>query len=248
MIPCRFRLPGMTVLLVALAACSGGPRPASPAPPRATVAPAEIDAAFDLLMAGKEGDARKLIGRLLKRDPQSASARLLSDSIRLDPQMLLGPTSQPYTVRPGNTLVTLSQRFLGNRLKAYQLLRYNGLKAPVLLTPGQTLSIPGEPPRPEPVRRPDAPPTPMRPAAVPATPGPSRGKPAQVRPSPAAAAHDPAAARSARAAGLAALNGGDVGRAVGLLRRAAALDPGNPAIGRDLTRAERIAATVRARR
>jgi len=37
-------------------------------------------------------------------------------------------------------------------------------------------------------------------------------------------------------------------RAVGLLRRAAALDPGNPVIARDLTRAERIAATVKARK
>ena len=63
---------------------------------------------------------------------------------------------------------------------------------------------------------------------------------------PAKAAANPAAARAARTAGLVALNQGAVQRAVGLLRRAATLDPGNPLIARDLARAERIAATVRA--
>jgi hypothetical protein len=50
-----------------------------------------------------------------------------------------------------------------------------------------------------------------------------------------------------RSAGLAALNRGAVKQAVGLLQRAHALDPGNAVILRDLQRAERIAATVRAR-
>jgi Flp pilus assembly protein TadD len=59
---------------------------------------------------------------------------------------------------------------------------------------------------------------------------------------------NPAVARQLRAAGLAALNQGNIDRAVALLRRAATLDPGNPLIARDLGRAERIAATVRARR
>jgi LysM repeat protein len=233
--------------LVALAACSGGPKPprGTPVPPAAAATPAEIDAAFDLLMAGKEDDARKALDRLLKRDPMSANARLLRDSIGRDPKELMGPVSFPYTVRAGDTLVGVSQRLLGNRLKAYQLLRYNDLRAPVLLTPGQVLRIPGEPPRievprTEPVRRPDTTPTPA-----------PRPRPAPVKPTPAPAAPsaaNPAAARSARAAGLAALNGGAVNRAVGLLRRAAQLDPGNPLIARDLARAERIAATVRARK
>ena len=47
---------------------------------------------------------------------------------------------------------------------------------------------------------------------------------------------------------IAALNQGNVDRAVGLLRRAKQLDPANPLIARDLARAERIAATVRARK
>ena len=231
--------------LAALAACSGGsarPR-VTPAPPVAAVDPAAIDAAFDLLMQGKEGDARKAIERLLKRDPMSANAQLLRASIEGDPRDLLGPANHPYTVRAGDTLVGLSQRLLGNRLKAYQLLRYNALRAPAALTPGQVLRIPGEPPRIDPPRA-----EPVR-RADPSSPVASRSRPAPARPTVAAvpAAADPAAARAARAAGLAALNGGAVDRAVGLLRRAASLDPGNPLIARDRARAERIAATVRAR-
>ncbi|MDB5737864.1 MAG: hypothetical protein JWO65_1532, partial [Sphingomonas bacterium] len=59
---------------------------------------------------------------------------------------------------------------------------------------------------------------------------------------------NPALAARMRAAGLAALNQGNVDRAVALLRRASQLDPGNALIGRDLERAERIARTVKARR
>ena len=244
------RLLATSAMLATLAACSGGPaRPKNAPPPRVVLTPAETDAAFDLLMAGKERDARKLIDKLLRRDPMSATAQLLHDSVKGDPKDLLGPTSFPYTVRAGDTLGGVTQRFLGNRLKAYQLLRYNGLRAPVVLTPGQVLRIPGEPPRIEPVRRPEASP---RPPAAPATPvvRAPKPKPVPAKPAanPAAPATNPAAAVRARAAGLAALNGGKVNSAVALLRRAASLDPANPAIGRDLARAERIAATVRARK
>lgn len=236
----------MSAALAGLAACSGGPpHPKALPAPRAAVTAPETDAVFDLLMAGKEGDAVKLLDRLLKRDPMSANARLLSDSIKRDPKELLGPTSYAYTVRPGDTIIGLAQRYLGNRLKAYQLLRYNALRPPALLTSGQVLRMPGEPARIEPPRRPET----QAPSRPPAPPTGTQQRPRPIVAKPAAApAANPAAARTARAAGLAALNAGDVNRAVGMLRRAASLDPSNPAISRDLARAERIAATVRARR
>lgn len=237
----RSRLAVVLIGACALAACSGGPgRVKSVTPPPATVSPArEVDAAFDLLMAGQTGAADKRLKALLKREPGNPAAQLLRDSIARDPKDLLGPDSYAYTVRAGDTITGLAERLLGNRLKAYQLLRYNGLKAPAVLTPGQSVRIPGEMPRAEPVRR-------LEPTAPSTTPKP---KPVAPKPaSPTAPAANPAAARQARAAGLAALNQGNVGRAVALLRRAAALDPGNPVIARDLARAERIAATVRARK
>ncbi|QDZ08374.1 LysM peptidoglycan-binding domain-containing protein [Sphingomonas panacisoli] len=230
-----------------LAGC-GGPSRVNPAPtpPTAGVTAAnETELAFGLLMQGKEGSAAGKLKSILKRDPMNPTATMLAGSIKGDPKDLLGPQSYPYTVRAGDTMEGLAQRFLGNRLKAYQLVRYNGLRAPVTLAGGQMLRIPGEPPRPEPVRR--AEPEPARPVAAPAAP-----KPRVVAVKPAAPATNPGtnpvAARQLRTAGLAALNQGGVDRAVGLLRRAKQLDPSNPLIARDLTRAERIAATVRARK
>ena len=234
----------VVVVALSVAACSGGtPHPKAAPPPLATSA-GEADAILTLLIAGNEAPARKRLKALLKRDPMNPSARLLSDSLERDPKDLLGPDSHPYIVRQGDTIVELAQRLLGNRLKAYQLSRYNALKPPVVLTAGQTLRIPGEPPRAEPIRRPE----PARPTPTPTQP---RAKPIPAKPvvptAPAKPAANPIAARQARTAGLAALNQGNVARAVGLLRHAAALDPGNAMIAHDLARAERIAATVKAR-
>lgn len=233
----------IAALALLVGACSGGGDRARPAPAPVAPSPAEIDQINDLLLEGDADDARKRIRAVLKRDPMNAQAQLLSDSIERDPKELLGPQSYPYVVRAGDTIAGLAQRILGNRLKAYQLARYNDLTPPFAIVPGQTLRIPGTPPRVEPVRRPD--PTPSRPAPSTSAPAPAP-KPAPAKP--AAPAANPAAARQLRTAGLAALNQGNVARAVGLLRRAAAADPGNAIIARDLARAERIAATVKARR
>ncbi|MEO5492566.1 MAG: LysM domain-containing protein [Sphingomonas sp.] len=233
--------------VLTLAACSAGPGRVKPiaTPPAASVA-SETDAAFGLLMQGKEAAAAGKLKSILKRDPMNPAATMLSGSIKGDPKDLLGPQSYSYTASAGDTMEGLAQRFLGNQMKAYQLVRYNGLKAPVTLVAGQLLRIPGEPPRPEPVRRPD----PEPPRSVATTP--TAPKPKAVTPKPAAPAvspgTNPIAARQLRTAGLAALNQGNVDRAVVLLRRAKQLDPANPLIARDLARAERIGATVRARK
>ncbi|MDB5687797.1 MAG: hypothetical protein JWR77_2386 [Rhizorhabdus sp.] len=238
------RMPFMATCLLALAACSGGPMPRSGikvASPTATTA-SEINAIAALLDQGDESAARRRLKVLLKREPMNASAQLLSDSIERDPKDLLGPNSYPYSVRAGDTITGLADRLLGNRLKSYQLLRYNGLKAPAALVAGQVLRIPGETIRIEPRR---VEPTPVRPTPAQTTP---RPKAEATRPAAPAPAANSIVARQLRAAGLTALNQGAIDRAVGLLRRAASLDPGNALISRDLARAERIAATVRSRR
>ncbi|MDP9025594.1 MAG: LysM peptidoglycan-binding domain-containing protein [Candidatus Eremiobacteraeota bacterium] len=232
----------------ALAACSAGPsRPKNPPPPITASNDTEAHAILEELVAGEDHAAKARLKALIKREPMNPSARLLNDSIERDPKELLGPESYLYTVVVGDTIVGIAQRTLGNALKAYQLARYNGLTAPIVLTAGQKLRIPGEPPHLEQPHRPE----PTRPfTSIKSVPGrPAAAKPTPVKPTPAAPAKsvaNPAAARAARTAGLAALNQGNVSRAVGLLRRAAALDPGNPLIARDLSRAERIAATVKA--
>jgi hypothetical protein len=207
-----------------------------------------LDAAIGLLDQGDEKGAQKQIRLLLKANPNDASANVLLESIQHDPVELLGARNFAYTTQPGDTMLGLSQRFLGNRLKFYQLARYNHVDHPAALAAGTVLRIPGDPPRPAEPQRSEAAPAPVGPAK------PSRAKPkvkakAPVPSAPVvkAPATDPAAALRLRSAGLAALNQGKVADAIGLLRRAQASDPANPLIGRDLARAERIAGAVRAR-
>lgn len=235
-------------LALAVSACGGSPAPLATAGSNASVSSRDTVAAIEAaLLRGDVKEARHLIKAAAKRGPLTPQVQLLRDSIEMKPVELLGPQSYGYTVRAGDTITGVADRLLGNRLKAYQLARYNDLHAPFALTPGGTLRIPGAPPRAEPVRRPD--PQPVRAATAP-SPAPSTRVPPR-RAAPVAniqPAANPALARQLRTSGLAALNQGAVARAVGLLRRAAAADPGNPLVGRDLARAERIAATVRARR
>lgn len=222
---------------LALAACAQGPK--TPAPVSAAPATTTVEQAMLLLNEGDEAGARKAVKALLKRNPNDPGARVLEDSLDRDPVQLLGPKSFDYVVQPGDTMMGLSEKFLGTRLKFYQLARYNAVKIPAQLGAGVTLKIPGEAPRPpEPVR--------PRPTPKPVESAPKPAKP-KAPPAPAAPSQNPAAAQKARSAGLAALNQGRVANAVALLRRAAALDPGNPLIQRDLSRAERIERTVQAK-
>lgn len=231
-------------LAFAIAGCGGGQRPAAqlPPPPGATAA-SEADAIMALLDTGDVKTAQRRIAVALKRDPMDAALQVLRDSIAKDPVQLLGPVNHSYTAKPGETMSGLAERFLGTRLKSYQLSRYNGIEVPSSLVGGQVLKIPGAAPRVDAVRGDPPRRAEPRPTSASAKPKPTPGKAIAAKPPIA----NPAAARQARAVGLAALNQGNLARAVASLRHAAVLDPANPAISRDLGRAERIAATVRAR-
>ncbi len=228
--------------ILALAACSHAP--SHPAAASAEPASVPLDSVIAALDQGDEATARKQIKAIQKRTPADPAMRVLAESIDRDPIELLGPKSFPYTTQPGDTMLGLADRFLGNRLKFYQLARYNGIKVPATLAAGVALRIPGTPPRP-PAPRPA--PHPAEPAATIAKPAHPKAAPAPVAApaAPVAPAANPTLARQLRGAGLAALNQGKIDRAVALLGRAAALDPANPLIARDLARAERIARTVR---
>ncbi len=228
--------------VLALAACSHGssghPEPVSAAPEQAS-----IDGVVAALNQGNEAAAHKQIALIQKHAPTDPSARVLQESIDKDPVELLGPKSYPYTVQAGDTMLDLADKFLGNRLKFYQLARYNGVKVPATLAAGTVLRIPGTPPKPT---SPKPAPRSAEPSSRPARAKPPAPVAAAPAAAPAAPATNPALARQMRAAGLAALNQGKVDRAVALLGRAATLDPGNPLIARDLSRAQRIAQTVHA--
>ncbi len=244
----RYPLLPITALaaVVALSACSSSPKqPPSASSAAVTTSPAVIDEISALLDRGEVRSAKQQLAKELKRDPMNPSLMVLLQGLEGDAKADLGEASYAYKVKPGETMGELAERFLGNRLKSYQLARYNDIDVPADLPSGQQLRIPGRAdvraPAPR-VAKPKAPP----PAASASRETPkSESRPA---PPPARPATNPAAAQRARAAGLAALNRGKVANAVTLLRQAAALDPSSSAIARDLARAERIAATVRTRR
>ncbi len=232
---------------LSLAACSSNPK-AGPGVMQAISTPAEdIETVAELLDAGNTKDARELLDRALRDDPMNPSLLVLHQGMIGDAKADLGPASYAYTVAEGDTMASLAQQFLGNRLKSYQLARYNAIDNPAALAPGQVIQIPGQPVHAESDRRGAATPTnrtARTPDANPAQP-PRTAPPASATRAPAV---DTAGAQRARTAGLAALNKGHVANAVAQLQRAAALDPGNDAIARDLARARRIASTVRSQR
>ena len=242
------QLIGAGALGLLLAACSSGPKMEDSARPVIATAGSEIEAIARLLDRGDIKDARKRLNNALQNDPMNPSLLVLEQGLVGDARTDLGPASYPYTVVAGDTMAGLAQRLLGNRLKSYQLARYNGIANPATLTPGQIIQIPGQVVRASSEKR-GAANVPERPkGALVASPA----SPPRPVPSPAATppvqAADVVGAKRTRTAGLAALNRGDFGNALALLQRAAVLDPGNEVIERDLARARRIAATVRSRR
>ena len=245
-----YRRPSLLVLFfaaaVSLSACSSGPKDIATATPVVPTGADEIDEIAALLDRGEPRPAKRRIEEALENDPLNATLMMLLHGIEGNAKEALGPASYPYTVQSGDTMAGLAERFLGNRLKSYQLARYNDIAKPADLATGTELRIPGQAPRAEPAPR-SAPARSSAPPAASSRERPAAAAPA-TNPKPDRPSADPAAARRARSAGLTALNQGKVSQAVAHLRRAASLDPGNTAIAADLARAERIARTVRSRR
>lgn len=221
-------------MIVALGACAQHPRPGiRPALVQQIDNSQQVEDVIGALKLGDIERARNLLETMAKRDPSDRNVATLLEGLDGDPLKLLGSVAFNYRVDGTEQLTTLSQRFLGSRLRFYLLARYNGLTSDAL-KPGQMLRIPGVAPaaKPRADPRPDS-----RPVATPAA-GPTASP---------VAASDPAAAGRLRVRALAALNSGEVVNAVALLRRAHLLAPTSMPIQRDLVRAERLLAAVKAR-
>lgn len=196
----------------------------------------QIAQVVQALEGGDAKAARKLLKPMQKRDPGNTQFQTLKMSLDADPTNILGKKSFAYIVKRGESMTALSDRFLGDPLKFFLLVRFNGLKDSRLV-PGQIIRIPGVAPNSEPL-----PVTRSRPVPKPTV---AAKKPVSAPP---VAKSNPVLATTLRGRGLAALNRGSVNEAVATLRKAIAADPGNSAIRRDLERAERLAASVKARK
>jgi len=201
--------------------------------------PARLDGVVALLEVGKAKKAAKTLEAGLKKDPNDRDMALLLRSIQEEPHNLLGVESFAYTAQASDSYMGLAQRFLGDRLKFYALMRYNGQTEASAILAGALLRIPGTKPKE---------------AAAPIAPkenkprGATTGKPSTLKTQPPQVGK-PDAARAARlrSAGLNALARGEVAKAVAALRAAAVAAPEDVLIKRDLARAERLLKTVRAK-
>ena len=102
----------------------------------------------ELLEAGNEEQAKIELQRALELDSNNKLALNLMRQITVDPQATLGRESFAYTVRPGDTLSLIADRFLGDKYSFYILARYNGIPVPKKVASGQVIRIPGKAPPP----------------------------------------------------------------------------------------------------
>ncbi len=182
--------------------------------------------------------ARPEVAAVLAEQPDNDIAKSLLDQIDKDPKVLLGEQSFSYTIRQGETISMLADRYLGDRLLFWALARYNNLAVPGSAEVGQTIQIPGEPRAAAAPRRRSQ----SEEALIQNSLGASKpaARPAPSPPPSPLASRDPGKARQLRASALELLNRGTVDRAVALLEQALRLDPGNALISKDLARAKRL--------
>jgi hypothetical protein len=147
-------------LMMLVAACSTLKKkpeaaPAPPAPVLPVVKPLEatpglsprdrMNKVLDLL---EEGDWR--VGRVelleyVRERPNSELGKSLLAQLDEDPRKLLGETNFKYTIKHGESLYELAERFLGDQFKFAGLARYNNISVPEKALAGQVILIPGEP-------------------------------------------------------------------------------------------------------
>lgn len=269
---CRTGVGLMLAAALAAGCASTAPKPVAPvepvAPPPAAPAPEppkpppgpsatpglsgrqRIRLALDLLGQGrsKAPQARAELQAFLAEQPDNALGRSLLEQIDRDPLELLGAQSFPYTIRSGETLSSLAERFLGDRFQFFALSRYNGLETPREAQVGQVVKIPGTSP-PPPALRGRRKPSPaaarasdeaLIAARVKEAPEPAAKPPPPAPPPKPAAPRDPGRAGRLRASALALLNKGQADKAAAMLQEAAQLEPGNALIRADLARALRL--------
>lgn len=227
------RIPLLIVLALSASACASMPsfpgiRDEIAARPGLT-AQQRLDLAVARLNAGSPQGAKVELEAALAEHPNDAAARRLLSQIDADPRTLLGERNYAYVAKEGDTMTSLAERYLGDRLWFYALARYNDMDAPNALRAGQTIMIPER-------RR-----TTTTASTTPRTPPQTASAIPPVVPR-----GDPTRANQLRLQALELLNTGSVDRAVVLLQQARALDGGNAAIQRDLDRATRIQGSLRA--
>jgi hypothetical protein len=104
-----------------------------------------IKKALTLLGNGEAGQARAELEAFLIDSPTSDLAKGLIDQIDRDPREMLGSQSFAYTLKSGETLSVLADRYLNDRYKFWALAKFNNIANPAGVSVGQSILIPGLP-------------------------------------------------------------------------------------------------------
>lgn len=120
--------------------------PAKPEPTTKTTAAtppaADLRDIIQMLEEGQQTKAHAALVAYLAHDPKNAQALDLKQQLDSNPVTLLGKPTSTYTVRSGDTLSGLAERFLGDSLKFVVLARYNHIKRSKDLRVGQIIKLP----------------------------------------------------------------------------------------------------------
>lgn len=116
--------------------------------------------AISHLEQGEKDDARWSLTEALKIEPDNKAALKLLHQLDADARGELGEESFDHVVQSGESLSKLAKQYLGDPLSFYFLAKYNGIENPSQVHAGQLVKIPGKRPAseatPEPVPAPTA--------------------------------------------------------------------------------------------
>jgi tetratricopeptide (TPR) repeat protein len=180
--------------------------------------------AVDLLDQGKEAEAKEILKQALAYDRDNKIANSMMRQIVVDPVASLGSKSFRYSLRPGETLSIIAQRYMGDIYEFYALARYNGISVPRDVHTGQVIKVPGDepppppPPKPRPTKKIERPER-AEPSA------PAEEPPAVEQPPAPPALPAPSPAETAYQKGLKLLKSGQKEMAYAAFQQAVKLDP-----------------------
>jgi len=102
-----------------------------------------ISIAISRLERGKTQDARAIIDRVLRINPQHNTAKLLVRLLDLPAKQIFETNrTTTYKIKAGDTLGSIAERWLGNSIYFVSLAQLNKLNNPMRIKPGMTLKIP----------------------------------------------------------------------------------------------------------
>lgn len=192
------------------------------------------------LEQGERDEARWALTEALRLEPDNKQVQKLLHQTDANAKAELGEESFDYTVQPGDTLSKIAKQYMGDPLSFYFLAKYNDIDNPSQVHTGQVIKIPGKKPASEVVQE--------APVAAPAsglvtkarelhTEGKHKAVIELLENQIDGADSEPLRALlvgSYRKVAESLRKEGKLAEARGLLQKAAALEPGNREIGREL--------------